>query len=147
MAKKQTHLPLIDANFNRCKEGLRVCEDIFRFIFFDDGLRTQARSYRHKLVTLVEQSLIKKAILTRDSKKDLGRRLDSLENKRKDLWDILYRNLQRSKESLRVLEEFSKITDKKNTAKIKNLRYQIYEFEKEIIIKWPSLCNNRQRNN
>lgn len=136
-------LSLLDANFNRCKEGLRVVEDIFRFVLKEDKLRVKARNYRHKIVRLVEPKLVKKAILTRDSRKDLGRKSDSLENKRKGLKDILYKNLQRAKESLRVLEEFSKIIDKKNTAKIKNLRYAIYEFEKEIIMQWPSLFNTR----
>lgn len=138
----EKYLPIIDANFNRCKEGLRVVEDIFRFSLKDDKLRKQARSYRHALVKAVEPLLIKKAILERDSNKDLGKKLDSLENERNSLWDILYVNLQRSKESLRVLEEFSKILFKKNTSQIKNLRYQIYEFEKEIILKWPSLSGN-----
>jgi thiamine-phosphate pyrophosphorylase len=144
---KKKYLPIIDANFNRCKEGLRVVEDIFRFAFKKDRLRKKARNYRHKLVKLVEPALIHAAIIERDSMQDLGRKLDSLENKRDDLFDTLYRNLQRTKESLRVLEEFSKITDKKNTAKLKKLRYEIYDLEKEIILKWPSLSDTRQTDN
>ncbi|MCF7916677.1 MAG: thiamine-phosphate pyrophosphorylase [Candidatus Omnitrophica bacterium] len=136
------YLSIIDANFNRCKEGLRVTEDIFRFVIKDDLLRGKARNFRHSLVHSVDPCLIKEAILERDSAKDLGKKLDSFENKRDGLWDTLYRNLQRTKESLRVLEEFSKIIDKKNTAGLKDLRYKIYDFEKEIILKWPSLCNN-----
>lgn len=139
-------LSLVDANFNRCKEGLRVVEDIFRFTARDDNLRSQARKYRHAMVKLVEPSLVEEAALRRNSKKDLGRKVDSLENKRKNVWEILYKNLQRAKESLRVLEEFSKLIDKKNTSKIKNLRYQIYDFEKKIILKRPSLCGNRRKN-
>ncbi|MCF7874693.1 MAG: thiamine-phosphate pyrophosphorylase [Candidatus Omnitrophica bacterium] len=144
---KKKYLPIIDANFNRCKEGLRVVEDIFRFALKDDRLRKETRNYRHKLVKLVEPVLIQAAITERDSMQDLGRELDSLENKRDGLFDTLYRNLQRAKESLRVLEEFSKITDRKNTAKLKNLRYEIYDLEKEIILQWPSLSDNRQTDN
>ncbi|MFO8052771.1 MAG: thiamine-phosphate pyrophosphorylase [Candidatus Omnitrophota bacterium] len=143
MAKKK-YLTIIDANFNRCKEGLRVVEDIFRFTAKDDKLRKKIRNQRHNLVKIIAPALIQKAIVQRNSKKDLGKKLDSLENKRDNLSDILYANLQRTKESLRVLEEFSKIIDKKNTAKIKNLRYAIYDLEKEIILKWPALCNTRQ---
>lgn len=141
MAEK--YLTLIDANLNRGKEGLRVVEDIFRFVVCEDKLRNQARTYRHRLVHLVRPSIVKDSILKRNSRKDLGRKVDLLEGKRRNLWDILYRNLQRTKESLRVLEEFSKIIDRKNTSKIKNLRYQIYDFEKEIICKWPTLCSDR----
>ncbi|MCF7870534.1 MAG: thiamine-phosphate pyrophosphorylase [Candidatus Omnitrophica bacterium] len=140
---KKNYLPIIDANFNRCKEGLRVAEDIFRFALKDDQLRKKIRNYRHKIVGLVEPVLIREAIRERDSMQDLGKKLDSLENKRDGLFDVLYLNLQRGKESLRVLEEFSKITDKKNTAKLKNLRYRIYDLEKEIILKWPSLSDTR----
>lgn len=136
------YLSLIDANFNRCKEGLRVSEDIFRFVVKDDYLRSKARNFRHRLVHAVEPSLIKEAVFERDSEKDLGKKLDSFENNRDGLWDTLHRNLQRTKESLRVLEEFSKIIDKKNTAELKDLRYKFYDFEKEIFLKWPSLCNN-----
>ena len=42
-------LRVIDANFNRCKEGLRVAEDIFRFILKEDGLRKTLRRLRHSL--------------------------------------------------------------------------------------------------
>ncbi|MCF7869826.1 MAG: thiamine-phosphate pyrophosphorylase [Candidatus Omnitrophica bacterium] len=141
---KKKYLTIIDANFNRCKEGLRVSEDIFRFTAKDDKLRKKIRNQRHKLVKIITPALIQAAIIQRYSKKDLGKKLDSLENDRDNLSDILYANLQRAKESLRVLEEFSKLVDKKNTAKIKNLRYAIYDLEKEITLKWPALSNTRQ---
>lgn len=139
---EKKYFSIIDANFNRCKEGLRVSEDVFRFIIKNDSLRNKARNFRHQLVHSLDPALVKEAILERDSENDLGKKVDQLENKRNGLWDTLYRNLQRTKESLRVLEEFSKIIDKKNTAKLKNLRYQFYDFEKEIILNWPSLSDN-----
>ncbi len=131
-------LRVIDVNFNRAKEGLRVVEDILRFIFEDDSLRKKLRKYRHDLDIVATSKALKNAVRSRDSIGDLGRNADKLEVKRKNSEDILYANLQRVKESLRVLEEFLKIIAKNNVGEIKKIRYHIYELEKTILIKWPT---------
>jgi thiamine-phosphate pyrophosphorylase len=136
-------LRIVDANFNRCKEGLRVVEDIFRFVIKDDNLRKKVRRLRHSLDCVTEEKFFKEAVLSRNSKKDLGRRIDYLEIKRKDCIDILYINLQRAKESLRVMEEFFKIISSAKVSYIKKMRYEIYSLEKKIILKESSLCNIR----
>ena len=139
-------LRVIDANFNRCKEGLRVVEDIFRFILKQDSLRKILRRLRHSLDKVAQEEILKKAILSRNSKKDPGKECDSLEIKRKDVNSLLYINLQRVKESLRVLEEFFKLIIPRRVPKIKKIRYEIYELEKKILKRWPPLCNPRQKN-
>ena len=140
-------LRVIDANFNRCKEGLRVVEDIFRFILKQDSLRKILRKLRHSLAKIAQERIIKDAILSRDSKKDLGKKCDNLEMKRKDVNSLLYINLQRVKESLRVLEEFFKLIIPQRVPRIKKIRYEIYELEKKILKKWPPLRNPRQKSN
>lgn len=130
-------LRVIDANYNRCKEGLRVIEDAFRFVFEDDRLRRQSRRLRHALDDLVKQKTLRDAIALRESRRDLGRKTDGLEIKRKDCREILYANLTRVKESLRVLEEFLKIISPRQVALIKRLRYKAYTLEKNILIKYP----------
>ena len=140
-------LRVIDANFNRCKEGLRVVEDIFRFIIKQDALRKNLRKLRHSLDKIAQEKILKQAILSRDSKNDLGEKCDSLEINRKDVNSLIYANLQRVKESLRVLEEFFKLIIPKHVSKIKKIRYEVYELEKEILKKWPPLRNPRQRSN
>jgi len=127
---KRGVLRILDANFNRAKEGLRVIEDIFRFILEDDQLRRKARSLRHTLDVIKRNKIFKNAVLDREAKKDLGRRVDALEIKRKNSRDILYINFQRVKESLRVMEEFSKIISPKDTGLLKKMRYDIYSLEK-----------------
>ncbi len=134
-------LRVIDANFNRCKEGLRVIEDIFRFILKHDSLRKILRKLRHSLDEIAQEEILKKAILSRNSKKDLGKECDSLELKRKNVNSLLYANFQRVKESLRVLEEFFKLILPQRVPKIKEIRYEIYELEKKILKKWPPLRN------
>ncbi|MCK4912942.1 MAG: thiamine-phosphate pyrophosphorylase [Candidatus Omnitrophica bacterium] len=140
-------LRVIDANFNRCKEGLRVVEDIFRFVLKHDDLRKILRKLRHSLDKIAQEEILKEAILSRDSKRDLGKKCDNLEIKRKDVNSLIYINLQRVKESLRVLEEFFKLIIPRHVSKIKKIRYEIYELEKKILKKWPPLRNPRQRSN
>jgi len=140
-------LRVIDANFNRCKEGLRVVEDIFRFIIKQNALRENLRKLRHALDKIAQEKIIKQAILSRDSKNDLGKKCDSLEINRKNVNSLIYINLQRVKESLRVLEEFFKLIIPKHVSKIKKIRYEVYGLEKEILKKWPPLRNPRQRSN
>jgi thiamine-phosphate pyrophosphorylase len=130
---------VIDANFNRSKEGLRVTEDIFRFILEDDKLRKKIRNIRHSLDSLAKDKIFEKTILSRDSKKDLGRNVDALEIKRKNSIDVLYINFQRVKESLRVIEEFFKIINPDRVEYIKKLRYKIYTIEKNARVKYPSI--------
>lgn len=140
-------LRVIDANFNRAKEGLRVVEDIFRFILEDNTLRKKTRNVRHSLDVITQEKILKRAILSRDSKSDIGKRIDKLELKRSDASDLLYINLQRVKESLRVLEEFFKIVIPKKVPKIKTIRYEIYALEKKVLKKWPPLRNPGHRSN
>jgi hypothetical protein len=44
-------------------------------------------------------------------------------------------NLQRVKEAVRVLEEFSKLDDTRRAARLKALRYALYELEKSSLKK------------
>ena len=136
-------LRVVDANINRAKEGLRVVEDIFRFVLLSDHQRRKVRSIRHNLDKILKEKIVKQAITTRDSIKDSGKETDHLELKRKDCFDIIYANLQRAKESMRVLEECFKIVLPKRVSLIKKLRYELYTVEKNIILKWPSACNRR----
>lgn len=129
---------VIDVNFNRSKEGLRVTEDIFRFILIDDKLRRRIRQIRHSLDVIAKDKALKAAILSRDPQKDLGKKTDVLELTRKGHLDILYINLQRVKESLRVMEEFFKVVCPQKVRQIKKLRYDTYLVELQAIIKYFS---------
>ena len=135
VSEKKKLLRAVDANYNRCREGLRVVEDIFRFVIGDDVVRKKLRTLRHSLDSIAKEKFLKDSILTRDSKKDLGRRVDKLETKREGLNDVIYVNLQRAKESLRVLEELFKVLIPARVKDIKKARYKLYTLEKQILIK------------
>jgi hypothetical protein len=116
---------------------LRVAEDIFRFILEDDELRKKIRKIRHGLDSLLSnKELANRLIKSRDSKKDLGKGVDIFEVRRKDIYQIFYVNLQRAKESLRVLEEFFKILDVNKVSQIKKSRYGLYDLERDALKKW-----------
>lgn len=124
---------IIDANFNRAKEGLRVCEDVCRFILNEAEAVKRYKTLRHQLTRLVGQLDIVKVIQARDIDSDVGKGTHLLESKRKGAGDIFYANSQRIKESLRVLEEFAKLSHKKIARNLKAMRYHVYAIEKKVI--------------
>lgn len=136
-------LRVIDANVNRAKEGLRVLEDIFRFIVKHDKLRKRVRYLRHGLDSLAQEKLMRQAIESRNALADPGKHVDYLEMKRGDVADILYSNFQRVKESLRVLEEFFKLLLPQKVSRTKRMRYTIYVLEKDTLKFWPPVRHSR----
>ncbi|HQP10958.1 MAG TPA: thiamine-phosphate pyrophosphorylase [Candidatus Omnitrophota bacterium] len=124
---------IIDANFNRAKEGLRVCEDVCRFSLNEAKLTQGYKSVRHGLTRAVSALGIMDAIRSRDILADVGRRSTASELKRKNIGDIFYANSQRAKESLRVLEEFAKLRKTELAEDLKKLRYKVYALEKNVI--------------
>lgn len=127
---------IIDANFNRSREGLRVCEEVTRFIWNSPALTKQLKAIRHGITDILKNTPAKSKILfeTRDVKADVGRaeRAKS-EMRRLDYSDIFAANIERAKESLRVLEEFFKLIDKKASARFTKLRFRVYEIEKRAL--------------
>ncbi len=125
---------IIDANINRAKEGLRVCEEIVRFILNSRELTSGLKRVRHK-ISLLAGSLASqdKLLKERASLKDVGRGIRACELKRESLRDIFSANIQRVKESIRVLEEFSKLINIKAALGFKAIRYEIYEIEKKAL--------------
>jgi len=127
---------IIDANVNRAKEGLRVCEDIMRFACSDAKLSNRLKGIRHR-IDLVVNSLLNDScdrLRHRDIARDFGRKDNSFELRRTGLKDIFFANIQRAKESVRVLEELSKLENERVALSFKRLRYELYDLEKEVII-------------
>lgn len=133
---------IIDANINRTKEGLRVCEEITRFILNSRNLTLRFKKIRHKIDTLFKNIVPRIALLKeRDSLTDVGKNIYINELKRKTLSDIFFANIQRIKESVRVLEEFSKLKNIKIAVQFKKIRYELYDIEKKVAKKMSSLCH------
>lgn len=123
---------IIDANTNRAKEGLRVCEEITRFVLNSGALTAGFKKARHDIDPLVKALEKKQALLSgRDSCADVGKRILANEIHRDTLFDVFFANIQRAKESIRVLEEFSKLRNRKLALSFKAIRYHLYELEKK----------------
>ena len=123
---------VIDANFNRAKEGLRVCEDVARFVLDDQEVTGQYKKMRHQVSQIC--SLVFKGSLmdARSTQTDVGTQSSALEVKRKTIKDIFYANSQRVKESVRVLEEFLKLVSPCQALACKKMRYQVYALEQKV---------------
>lgn len=126
---------VVDANFNRAKEGLRVCEDVCRFVYDDSRLTRQFKGVRHDLSDIVVRMGQGPILGARDIAADVGKVTTATELKRRNIKDIVYANTQRVKESIRVLEEFAKLFSPQAAVSLKSLRYKIYALEQAIINK------------
>jgi len=132
-------LRIVDANLNRSAEGLRVLEDIARFVLSDATLSQQLRTIRHSLAE-VGESLGIILLEERDSEHDVGRENviarppsasasrpsviashpSVIASRRRgnlnrqsypDLVSLVEANANRVEESLRVLEELAKLDE------------------------------------
>jgi len=124
---------IIDANFNRAKEGLRVCEDVCRFILDAQGATRKFKGIRHELTGVMSVLDMSEIIASRDIRRDVGRGSSESEFNRKGMADVFYANAQRVKESIRVLEECVKLRNKKTAECLKKIRYKVYALEKNIV--------------
>ena len=121
-----SHLRLIDANLNRLREGIRVVEDIYRYIFNNKQIASELKQLRHKSKISFYQELLD----SRDIQNDVLKTSTKSEQKRKDIDHIIIANFKRAQESARVLEEFGKLIDTKTSENFKSIRYELYHLEK-----------------
>ncbi len=127
-------LRTVDANINRVSEGLRVLEDVSRFILEDENSTRMLKSVRHQVNRLAAQLGIH-LLLSRDSEGDIGAESD-LVKEHKDLYSIVRANAKRAQEGLRVLEELTKLPDLKGVIpadEIRRSRYLVYTIEVSLI--------------
>lgn len=138
-------LRILDANFNRSREGLRVCEEIFRFFLNEPALRRELKKTRHRITAVLKKMPVPRAdiLAARDVSGDEGKKPSSLESKRRDLLDLFSANMERTKESLRVLEEFTKFLDSGASSDFKKLRFEVYDIEKRALPKLEALRDHR----
>ena len=135
---------IIDANINRAKEGLRVCEEITRFILDSRRLTGEIKKIRHSIDALVRRlPAAQKLLKARKSLSDVGRTIYGQELKRKNLSDVFFANIKRVQESIRVLEEFTKLGNSRLAVGFKKIRYESYEIEKKVAAEISSLRHHR----
>jgi thiamine-phosphate pyrophosphorylase len=141
-------LRILDANFNRAREGLRVVEDGVRFILDDGALTRKVKKVRHALSRKYAGLFCGvTALAARDSEHDAGREYDTAA--KTGAGDIIVRNLMRSSEALRCLEEYGKSLKPEAAVAFHDLRFDVYRLEKEIraALAAASSLDNRRKTN
>ncbi len=125
---------VLDVNFNRLREGLRVVEDYSRLVC-DDDLALQIKDLRHRLRRLLDEKLTLSCLRERRVETDIGRQtFTDSEAERSDWQAILQANLKRAQEAARVIEECSKLVLEPQLSQgIKALRFELYELERAVI--------------
>ncbi|GAF73251.1 unnamed protein product, partial [marine sediment metagenome] len=129
-------LRIIDANLNRVGEGLRLLEEIARLLLNDAVLTQQLKTMRHELVR-GDYSLQRQLLQSRNSQGDVGVGIEVPgEEKERELPLVLVANARRVQESLRTLEELTKVpgtTPKLDPEKFKQARFALYTIERELL--------------
>ena len=126
---------LLDANLNRATEGLRVLEDIARFVIDDAALSRELRLARHSVADAGRGRDIE-LLSGRDSAGDVGRESGLRVGGKWDMVAVVRANAKRAEESLRVIEELARLPDmpvRIDVATAERLRYAVYELEKRIV--------------
>lgn len=113
---------IIDANLNRASEGLRVIEEIARFILSDTELSARLKTIRHELQKFFDVEY-DNLLDSRDTLNDVGCNIIN-PDKKESLDSIFKANFKRVEEAFRVLNQYASFDD--------SYRYRIYTIEKEM---------------
>jgi thiamine-phosphate pyrophosphorylase len=121
---------ILDANLDRAREGLRIVEEWCRFGLNSPQLASQCKDMRQELAAWHSAEMR----ACRDTAADPGTNLTHpQEEQRSSVENLLQANLCRVEEALRVLEEYSKLYNSKMSAAIKQMRYQVYCLESDLL--------------
>ena len=127
---------ILDANFNRAREAMRVMEDGARFALNDANLCESLKSMRHALREIADR--LQPAgggwlEANRDTPGDVGTAITTpAEKTRNNLLDVVIAAGKRLSESLRVIEELCKTIDPELAGRVESLRYRSYSIDAEL---------------
>ena len=107
---------VLDASLNRVHEGFRTLEEAARFVM-NDALRSErVKDLRHDLAQIAQLIPRESLLRSRDTVSDVGTEIESEgEYVRQDLRSVVAAASARVQQSLRVLEEYSKVIDSSGT--------------------------------
>lgn len=137
---------IIDANFNRGREAIRVIEDYCRFALNSAELCGRAKQLRHNLSSAVGKldagpatarafAGTSRLITSRDTLGDVGvgQKVEK-QLQRTNLHDSFTAGCKRLTEALRTLTEAIKASNPDIAETIEKLRYDAYTLEKDIVV-------------
>ncbi|MBN2130014.1 MAG: thiamine phosphate synthase [Sedimentisphaerales bacterium] len=126
---------IVDANFNRAREALRVMEEYGRFALNCGPLSGRAKQLRHELCAAIATLDAGSLLASRDTLGDVGvGRKVAGQLERTTLKDGFTAAAKRLTEALRALAETIQSDNAKTAATIERLRYEAYTLEKDIVL-------------
>ena len=125
---------IIDANFNRSREAIRVIEEFCRFALNCAPLTKRAKQLRHELCGCIDKLDASQLISSRDTEGDVGvgQKVDN-QLQRTDLKNCFTAACKRLTEALRALAETTQTLNPSVAQTIEKLRYATYTLEKDIV--------------
>jgi thiamine-phosphate pyrophosphorylase len=124
---------ILDANFNRAREAMRVIEESVRFGADDASLTAAMKQLRHDLAAAMAKLDAEGLLAGRDTPGDVGTTISTdAERTRDSTADVVAASFKRLTEALRVLEEYGKTVNAAFAAVIEQLRYRVYDLEVRV---------------
>ena len=131
----KTAYRIIDANFNRAREALRVIEEYCRFVLDHKSLCARTKQLRHALCSALSGLDNRQLLACRDTTGDVGTDLSvDQQLTRTSLESCLTAAAKRLPEALRALSELTQTFDPALAARVEQIRYQAYTLEKDIAV-------------
>ena len=125
---------ILDANFNRAREALRVAEDCGRFVLNDPAVTAMAKNCRSDLAEILRELPAAELIASRDTAGDIGTEITSPTERRRDsIQDVVIAACKRLSESLRTIEEYCKVIAPQHTLRLERMRYNGYTLEQRLM--------------
>jgi len=126
---------IIDANFNRAREAIRVIEEFCRFALNCAPLTERAKSFRHELSAAISKLEPARLISSRDTTADVGVEITVAHQlARGNLKDSFTAGCKRLTEALRTLAETTQTLNPHVAKTLEKLRYAAYTLEKDIVL-------------
>ncbi len=126
---------IIDANFNRAREAIRVIEEFCRFSLNSTPLYERTKRLRHELSAAIGLLDAQRLIASRDTLGDVGvGKTVEKQLHRENLGDCFTAACKRLTEALRALAEVIQTKNPSAAKTIEDMRYTAYTLEKDIVL-------------
>lgn len=127
---------VLDAAANRGREAVRVIEDLIRFLCDDSTLTVTLKEFRHRFVDVLQVISPEARLAARSTESDVGTKITAKgEYTRTGFQQIITANFARLQESLRTIEECSKVNFPIISPQLERLRYDSYVLEQQVFFR------------
>lgn len=128
---------LLDAAVARAREGLRVLDEVARFVLSDTQSFVTLKTIRHRL-EIVEQAIGEGALVASRRGPDVGHESsDGLASHHCNVFAIIRANASRVGEALRTLAEFLRLYAPPVAALVEDSRHRLYRVEHTLLLQIP----------